>query len=148
MKLQQYLRFPSALARARSNARLSQKAMAISAGVDQSYLSGVETGRRPVPQAEAVERFIAALRSARASLARDELIWAAAHDRVLRCLSLNDLAMAAPIVSSAMSAARRLNAVQLAGLVVYMDQLVESSGRLADVAALAATEVADKEIAM
>lgn len=53
--------FGTCLARLRELRGLSQKAVALSAGVDCSYLSGVERGRRPLPRDRQVERIARAM---------------------------------------------------------------------------------------
>lgn len=42
---------------------LSQKSVAIDAGMDQSYLAGVETGRRPLPRDRQLSRLMQALQA-------------------------------------------------------------------------------------
>lgn len=53
--------FGSCLARVRIRHGLSQKALAISAGMDISYLAGIESGRRPLPKDRQLDRLVRAL---------------------------------------------------------------------------------------
>ena len=47
----------------RDNHDLSQKALAITAGMDQSYLAGLESGRRPPPRDKQLLRLTQALQA-------------------------------------------------------------------------------------
>jgi len=53
--------FGSCLVNIRNSRNLSQKALAILAGMDQSYLAGLETGRRAPPKEKQIIRLIEAL---------------------------------------------------------------------------------------
>lgn len=53
--------FGSCLHEIRRRRRLSQKEVAIEAGMDQSYLAGMEAGRRPPPRERQLVRLINAL---------------------------------------------------------------------------------------
>lgn len=53
--------FGACLLKLRSSRKLSQKAVAISAEMDQSYLAGLEAGRRPPPRDRQLTRLAAAL---------------------------------------------------------------------------------------
>lgn len=53
--------FGACLLRLRTRRRLAQKAVAISAQMDQSYLAGLEAGRRPPPRDRQLARLICAL---------------------------------------------------------------------------------------
>lgn len=57
--------FGECLIRLRELRGLSQKFVALSAGMDCSYLSGVERGRRPPPRERQVERLAQALSATR-----------------------------------------------------------------------------------
>lgn len=53
--------FGACLLRIRKRRKLSQKAVAISARMDQSYLAGLEAGRRPLPRDRQLSRLATAL---------------------------------------------------------------------------------------
>lgn len=53
--------FGACLLRLRTRRKLSQKSVAISAQMDQSYLAGLEAGRRPPPRDRQLARLIDAL---------------------------------------------------------------------------------------
>lgn len=53
--------FGACLLRLRARRNLSQKAVAISAEMDQSYLAGLEAGRRPPPRDRQLARLVSAL---------------------------------------------------------------------------------------
>ncbi len=53
--------FGACLTRLRKARGMSQKALSLSAGMDSSYVSGVERGRRPPPRDRQLERLIEAL---------------------------------------------------------------------------------------
>lgn len=53
--------FGACLLRLRTRRKLSQKALAISAQMDQSYLAGLEAGRRPPPRDRQLARLVSAL---------------------------------------------------------------------------------------
>ena len=53
--------FGECLARLRKKRGQSQKFVAIQAGIDASYLAGIEHGRRPPPRQPVFERILAAL---------------------------------------------------------------------------------------
>lgn len=131
---QRILRFPPALASARREAKLSQKALALASGLDQSYVCGVEKGRRPTPRPEAVEALAAALGHASDSKRLDEFRWAAAHDRVLHVVATQGLLTAAPSVSAALRASRCLSAAELAGLLNDINRAIESRLHLGQLA--------------
>jgi len=55
--------FPEILVALRKARGLSQKALAISAGMDQSYVAGLENGRRPPPRDRQIARLAQALQA-------------------------------------------------------------------------------------
>jgi transcriptional regulator with XRE-family HTH domain len=126
LRLQQ---LPRVLADVRHSRCLSQKTVALSAGLDQSYLCSLERGRRPTPGPDIITRVITGLGAdtAQASL----VVWAAAHDRVLFELKETGLVEAADLVSAALLAVRRLSGEEMAGLVHYIRELTEGKGALA-----------------
>ena len=87
--------FAKQLAGMRRVKNLSQKKVALDAGLDQSYLAGVERGRRPPPRLEILERLCAALgatenerRSLRRSAALTRLARDLDDDRAFICALL------------------------------------------------------------
>lgn len=142
MSDQKILLFPSALELARRRANLSQKALALAGGMDQSYLCGVEKGRRTTPKPEAIERLAAALGS-KAGAPLDDFRWAAAHDRVLHAVAAHDLVDAAPLVAAALRASRCLTQDERAGLLSYINRAIASRlhlGQLAEGGRASTTE--------
>jgi transcriptional regulator with XRE-family HTH domain len=61
--------FAEVLSSIRKDRGLSQKALAIAASMDQSYVSGLETGRRPAPKARQIARLASALNATSAEQA-------------------------------------------------------------------------------
>lgn len=55
------LLFPDVLARLRESRKISQKTLAIAAGMDPSYWAGLESGRRPPPRDRQLLRIATAL---------------------------------------------------------------------------------------
>lgn len=53
--------FGACLLKLRNRRKLSQKAVAVSAEMDQSYLAGLEAGRRPPPRDRQLARLVSAL---------------------------------------------------------------------------------------
>lgn len=53
--------FGACLLKLRNRRKLSQKYVALSAGMDQSYLAGLEAGRRPPPRDKQLVRLVSAL---------------------------------------------------------------------------------------
>lgn len=131
---QKILLFPSALGLARRRAKLSQKALALASGMDQSYLCGVEKGRRATPKHEAVERLAAALGGISETQSLDDFRWAAAHDRVLQVVATHGLVDATPLVAAALRAARCLAHDERAGLLNYINRAIESRLHLGQLA--------------
>lgn len=131
---QSILKFPSVLASARREAKLSQKALALSSGLDQSYVCGVEKGRRTTPRPDAVEALAEALGHSSDSKRLEEFRWAAAHDRVLHVVATQGLLTAAPSVSAVLRASRCLSAAELAGLLNDISRAIESRLHLGQLA--------------
>lgn len=130
VKVKNLLLFPKALAEARRNAGLSQKALALSTGLNQSYLCGVERGRRGTPRQELVDSIARALCLREASPERAGLAWAAVHDRVLSDLELRGVAEAGPLISASLHAVRILAKPELDGLLADMSRAIESRSYL------------------
>jgi transcriptional regulator with XRE-family HTH domain len=134
VRVNENLLFPAALARARRVAKLSQVGLARALAVDQSYICGLEKGRRGTPRPEVVEQLASALAEDSAPSTAGDLRWTAAHDRVIQALNEPELAGAASLVSVVLRAHRRLAPDELAGLASYMKNLVDSRERLDRVA--------------
>lgn len=73
--------FGQCLTALRHSRNLSQKALAILAGMDQSYLSGLEAGRRATPKEKQIGRLICALETS--ELEEQELRAAIAVSKML-----------------------------------------------------------------
>ena len=134
VKVLEHLLFPGALTRFRRTAKLSQVALARALAVNQSYVCGIERGRRGTPRPEVVDQLAKALALGPPDPAASELGWAAAHDRAIQALECEELAGAEAMVSIALRAHRRLAPDERAGLLNYMKNLVESRERLDRVA--------------
>lgn len=74
-------RFGFLIAQARLRKRIQQKMVALTAGIDPSYLAAVERGRRPPPKRELVNKVVAALQLSAVDWAT--ALEAAALDRVM-----------------------------------------------------------------
>lgn len=85
---QMYSRFGSLIAQTRLRKRIPQKTVALSAGIDPSYLAAVERGRRPPPKRELVTKVIAALHLSAAD--RATFLEAAALDRLMPAIHALD----------------------------------------------------------
>lgn len=137
---------PSMLIAARQLATLRQKEVALEAGLDQSYVCALERGRRQVPRADVLDALCRGLNLSDEECR--ELIWAAAHDRVLAALSGEGLVSHAALVSAALRAAHYLGASELAGLERQILRSVQSKQHLLALEAEALRSVAEKEKAM
>jgi len=102
--------------------------------MDQSYICGVERGRRGTPRPEVVDQLAAAVDHGLPGAVATSLRWAAAHDRVIQALLCEELRGAEAVVSMALRARQRLAPEELAGLVAYVKALVDSKDRLDRVA--------------
>lgn len=126
MQVQNFLKFPTALQRVRARCGLAQKVTALTLGIDQAQFCGVEKGRRPPFDDEAITRLAKALRLG--DVETDDLKWAARHDRCLRAMRE---AVAtwdeARLVSSVLSASRLLDTPQRSGLYDYLSSLEVSA---------------------
>jgi hypothetical protein len=137
---------PSMLVAARRRADMLQKEMALGAGLDQSYVCALERGRRKVPRGAVVDALCRGMKLEAGE--RRELMWAAAHDRVLAALSDEGLASHAALVSAALRAAHYLGDTELAGLERQILTSVRSKQHLLALEAEALRGVAVKETAM
>ncbi|MFV8624492.1 helix-turn-helix domain-containing protein [Ralstonia pseudosolanacearum] len=129
MRSKKYLQFSQELAKARQQSGVSQKAAALSLGIDQSYLCALEKGRRAVPGDELIRRIALVLRSDPSALER--LLWAAAHDRAMGPIVADArVQAAAEIVSAALLAASDLSGEELQGLADYVTATHAAKKRL------------------
>lgn len=78
--------FGRCLVRLRDTRRMSQKALALAANMDQSYVAGIETGRRPVPRERQVFRLAKALDATQEELA--DLLAARSYPDSQSCRSM------------------------------------------------------------
>jgi len=109
---------------------MRQKELAVGVRVNQSYLCGVERGRRGTPTPEVVDRLAAVLARQIGECEAGELRWAAEHDRVVQELPSRGFAHVAPLISAALLAGRRLSSQELAGLLADMRFAIRSREHL------------------
>lgn len=120
MKVQNILRFPAALHRARLATGLAQKAAALSLGLDQGQFCAVEKGRRP-PFAKIQIELLSEAWQLSTEL-RDDLQWTSTHDRYLRLAhrsANNDDDLM--LLSQTLRTARQLDPSQKASLLAYLE---------------------------
>lgn len=126
---QKILHTPRLIRAARVRSGLSQKAMAMNAGLDQSLLCAIEKGRRRVHDRG---QLIAIGQAAGLSLCEvQELLWALDHDRVIyemRMAGMNEAVQS--MVSAVLQAARLLQPDELAGLESTVARIVRSKREL------------------
>lgn len=147
MRSRKYLRFPAELTAARQRAGMSQKAAAISLGVDQSYLCAMEKGRRPVPPDELIQRAGNLFRSGTDPTGR--LLRAAAHDRVMSLVvELDNARLAAPVISAALMAAGDLSPEELQGLAEYVSTTHSAKKRLLALVPRPSLPVSEEDVTM
>jgi hypothetical protein len=129
-QVNQLLLFPGRLLQARERCSTSQKAVALSVGMDQAFFCGVEKGRRP-PFTDRVLGQLAALLKLNPGDA-EALAWAAKHDRCIRSVwQLTESEEETRLVSQLLSTAHWLDGAQRTGLLAYLESLQESATRLA-----------------
>ena len=137
---------PGRLVAARRRAGLSQKAAALSAGLNQSFLCALERGRRPVPSQDLLETVGKALRLD--AEARAQLQWAAKHDLVLQAVADARLDGAAQLVAAALQAAEVLTADERHGLALRLMNVRQSKRLVLDLRAEAIGPYHGEEAAM
>lgn len=115
---------PLVVVRERSRAGLSQKQLALDAGVFQTVVCAIEKGRRRAIGRDLVGRLSAALKldEARAQ----DLGAAAEHDRIVAEVEKGCLASSAPLVSAALLAGHYLESAEQAGLKLKIQRSVDS----------------------
>lgn len=62
--------FAQCLVRLRGRRNIQQKSLALAAGMDQSYVAGLESGRRPPPRDKQIQRLSLALNATEAETAQ------------------------------------------------------------------------------
>ena len=132
MRDQKFHHLPSMLLSLRQAQGLSQKSAAQGCGLSQSLYCAVERGRRGHLQPETIARIAKTLNLDVATHAR--LVWAVEHDRLINQVLSGPVAIAAPLVSSALGAAVRLLPEEAEGLSKYMDDLIAAREKLDGVA--------------
>lgn len=125
-------KFPAGLGDARRAAGQSQKALALSSGLNQSVLCAIEKGRRRGPGRDTVDRLTSAL--GLSDSATEALQWAAAHDRMLEQVS-TERPSALRIVSLALQLENSLSREELAGCETFLEELLVSKTALAQIVA-------------
>lgn len=113
----------------RQQAGLSQKALAISVGLDQSFLCALEKGRRQVCERKLLEAMSQATGLDQSKT--EELLWAWTHDKVLMEVQRAGLPDATQrLVSASLHATRLLGRDKLAGLENTIDVAIRSKRAL------------------
>lgn len=113
--VQNIFQVPKLIRLARLRAGLSQKALALSVGVDQSFLCALEKGRRRVHARELLDAIAQTLGLAPRD--RGELVWAWGHDRVVIEAQLAGLPETDQrLISAVLFAAHHLDRTELVGL--------------------------------
>ena len=98
----------------RQRAGLSQKALALTVGIDQARLCELERGRRSPQPGELLGRLAEAL--VLSVEQRQALIWTAEHDRLIREVAQGPCAVATDLVSAALWATPALSSPAREGL--------------------------------
>lgn len=80
--------FGDCLTQARRRRRLLQKTLALTAGLDPSYVAGLERGRRRPPKPALIDRLVMALRAD--PVERERLLAAAAADRLAHAIARHE----------------------------------------------------------
>lgn len=115
VNVQNIFQVPKLIRLARLRAGLSQKALALRVGVDQSLLCALEKGRRRVHARELLNAIAQTV--GLAPRERDELVWAWRHDRVVIEAQVAGLPETAQrLVSAGLFAAQYLERTELMGL--------------------------------
>jgi len=123
------LLFPAMLKGLRLQCGVSQKVASLTLQIDAAQYCGVENGRRPPLDEQAISHLVQSL--GWPSEHQQDLLWAAAHDRALRCLSQANISeQVIRIASRAVRASRRLSGNQVDGLIGYLGEIEESAIRL------------------
>lgn len=127
------LRFPAALRRMRVRRGLLQKTIAFQLRLDPAQLCAVERGSRGPLDKPTLERASELLALSEAE--RQELAWAAHHDRLVATLSQRGAcAQEIELVSASLEAWHHLQGDQRNGLIQSVRKASESAKLLADLA--------------
>lgn len=108
------MKLPQALKAHRLRRGMSQKALALTVGIDQARLSELERGRRSSPPPALLTRLSRALGLNEQQ--SHEVSWAAEHDRLVREVAAGPCAKATDLVSAALWAAPVLSPSDINGL--------------------------------
>lgn len=119
---------PTLLRKLRTEKKLSQKALALMLGIDQSRLCAIEKGRSNASESELVLRLARALELSDEQ--RQQLKWSVEHDRLLEELEQTSLAYARQALSELLYAAQSLTPMELSGLALELRALGRSKRRL------------------
>jgi transcriptional regulator with XRE-family HTH domain len=123
------LLFPATLRGLRRQLGMSQKVVSLTLQIDPAQYCGIENGRRPPLDESAISNLTKLLGWPIEH--QQDLLWAAAHDRAVRCLNQANVSEEAiRIASRAVRASRRLSSTQVDGLVGYLGDIEESALRL------------------
>ncbi len=115
---------------------MSQKALALTIGVDQAILCAVERGRKPALADDVMARAWQALRLSEAE--RRELGWMAKHDGLIREVYLRQSAEVAQLISAALMAYETLPPAARAGLIALLKSKAKSGADVRDLESQAA----------
>lgn len=130
---QNLLQLPNLIRLARLRAGLSQKALALSIGLNQSLLCAIEKGRRPVCAQELLDGIGRATAMTKGEC--EMLRWAMAHDQLIvaaQRMSLQPETLR--FVSIGMRATRMLDSDELLGMEEALEEAIRSKELLKDYA--------------
>ena len=115
MTVKNYFIFPEELKKIRQISGLSQKAIALEAGINQSKLCALERGRKPTPGDGLILRIAEAMKCDANS--RQELLHAAMHDRIVALVLKEPEALPAlSAISACLLGTSALTTEEFAGL--------------------------------
>lgn len=135
MNIQNLLRLPRALRMFRTRAGLSQKALALSIGVDQAVLCAVEKGRRGSLPDEAMRRLPDA--AGLSETESDQLRVESEHDRLLREATTGPFSGALELLSVTLLAYQRHGPRARQGLVEMLRRAADSGQEVMELERLA-----------
>lgn len=115
MTVKKHFIFPEKLKKIRQTSGLSQKAIALEAGINQSKLCALERGRKPTPGEGLILRIAEAMKCDANS--RQELLHAAMHDRIIaQVLKEHEALPALNAMSACLLGAAALSEEEFAGI--------------------------------
>lgn len=133
VNVQNLLQLPNLVRLARLRAGLSQKALALSIGLNQSLLCAIEKGRRPVCSSELLGSISQA--TAMTKTEREMLSWAMVHDQlIVTAMRMNLQPETLRFVSIGMRATRMLDSDELLGMEETLEEAIRSKELLKDYA--------------